>query len=341
MKRTVISLEEAIGLPISHDLTLIDAETGYKGARFKRGHVVTAEDMPLLRSMGRAHLNVLELDPDDVHEDTVAKRLAAKFAGECFDLTEPAEGRINLKVKYDGILEFNEDAIHAINSDTDWVFATVANWSRVMAGETVAAWRIGPLVTTESRAAAAEREAEKAKFTLHRYSPLKTALVTTGREIAEGRTRDNFLEKLPRKIKQFDAEFLGQSVVTDDVELIASSIADWRCKGAQVVVCTGGMSVDADDVTPEAIRRVCDEIVFRGLPTLPGSNLMLGRCGEMFVLGVPACAVHAQITILDTMLSRVYAGIPPTYEEVRRWGVGGLCRCCERCNYPVCPFGGK
>jgi hypothetical protein len=350
MKVKIIDVEDSVGTLLSHDLTLIDPARGYKGARFKKGHPVAREDVELLKRMGREHLSVLELDGDDVHEDDAALRVAALLVGKdrlaqpqdrdgqpLFSISGPSEGKCSLVAESSGLLLFDEEAVHKINSDVNWVFATLPNKIPVAKGEVVAAWRVGPLVVKEDVVRHAENSVRP--FDLLPFRPLRTALITTGREIWEGRVRDAFLEKLKEKLALYGAPLIGYDIAPDDKEVILRHIEARVAGGAEVVLCSGGMSVDADDKTPYAIRSAASEEVFRGTPVLPGSNLMLAKKGEVFLLGVPACAVHADFTALDTVLHRIYAGLPPTSEETRRWGVGGLCRGCGTCNYPTCSFG--
>ena len=339
MKIKLIDVEDSIGTVLSHDLTLIDPESRYKGARFKKGHVVAMDDIALLKRMGREHLSILELEPDDVHEDEAALRVAEILRSNAFSIQGPSEGKCSLNAEYAGLLSYNEEMVHKINEDDNWVFATLPDKIPVTKGETVAAWRVGPLVVKETTVLHAERWARS--FELLPFRPLRTALVTTGREIWEGRVKDAFLGKLEKKLTLYGAPLVGHEIVPDDKEAIKKAIESWIAKEAEVILCTGGMSVDADDLTPAAIRDVSTDVVFRGMPLLPGSNLMLARKNSVVLLGVPACAVHAEVTVLDTVMSRIYAGILPTKEEIRRWGVGGLCRGCKSCNYPTCHFGSR
>jgi molybdenum cofactor synthesis domain-containing protein len=346
VKSKSVSVEDAIGTVLSHDLTLIDAKTGYKGARFKKGHTIARDDMELLKRMGREHLSILELDAGDIHEDDAALRVAAALRALSgaekpfpFSVTGPSEGKCGLVAEADGLLVFDEESVHAINADENWVFSTLADKIPVSKGETVAAWRVAPLVVKEESVRRAERLLRP--FELRPFLPLRTALVTTGREIWEGRVQDAFLEKLEKKLALYGAPLVGHGTAPDDREAIRRRIEAAIAGDAEVVFCTGGMSVDADDVTPAAIRDAASEVVFRWTPVLPGSNFMLAKKGSVVLLGVPACAVHADITVLDTVMHRIYAGLPLTGSEVRRWGVGGLCRGCAACSYPTCSFGSR
>ena len=354
MKVKIIGVDDAIGTVLSHDLTLVDPENNYKGARFKKGHIVSEADTALLKRMGREHLSILELEPGDVHEDDAALRVAAalffegagsKKEGARFSVKGPSEGKCSLIAEGAGLFSFDTEAVHRVNAVNEWVFATLPDKIPVSRGETVAAWRFGPLVVHEDAVRHAENCLGPSTFGLLPFEPLKTALVTTGLEIFEGRVKDYFPEKLERKLALYNAPLIGHDVVPDDGETIGQAIAKWLSRGAEVVLCTGGMSVDADDVTPAAIRSAATEVIFRGTPVLPGSNLMLAvnkdrESGKSrALLGVPACAVHSEFTVLDTVMHRVYAGLLPTSDEVRKWGAGGLCRECSACNYPTCRFG--
>jgi len=349
LKRVTLTIEEAVGLPLSHDLTMIDPENKYKGAKFKRGHILHEDDLPVLRRMGRSYLSILELESDDVHEDFAAMRLAKKFCSPSFSVTPPSEGRCNLRAEKEGLFILDEQMVNRINTDKDWVLSTIANYSTVKIGETVAAWRILPLVMHESRVASAENAIDESslKFGIAEFKPLKTALITTGGEILKGVIRDAFHSKLLSKLEKYKAPIVFHTTVADDKDEIIAAIVKSCEKGAEVVICTGGMSVDADDMTPSAIYETSDEIIFKGTPVLPGSNLMLGKRnmdvnnGDVYIFGVPACAVHSDITVLDTVMSRIYAGIALCENDIRMWGVGGLCRVCERCCFPVCSFGSR
>ena len=347
MKRITLTIEEAVGIPLFHDITMIDPENKYKGAKFKRGHILREDDLPTLRGMGRQHLSILELEPGEVHEDFAAIRLAEKFSCPSFSLTPLSEGRCSLKAEKDGLFILDEQMVNGINSDKDWVLSTIANYSTVKKGETAAAWRIRPLVVSESQVANAEKavEASSLKFKIIEFKPLKTALITTGSEFLKGEIRDAFHSKLQSKLEKYGAPIVFHATVTDDKDEIIEAIKKSCERSAESVFCTGGMSVDADDMTPDAIYEISDEVFFRGPPVLPGSNLMLGKkngeSGEVFIFGVPACAVHSNITALDMIMNRVYAGIPPTEKDIRLWGVGGLCRECEKCSFPVCSFGSR
>jgi hypothetical protein len=337
MEQKIISLEEALGQPLSHDLTQVLPEKGYKGARFRKGHIITQKDLPILRSMGREHLSVLYLEKDEVHENDAALRLGKTLQGAHLSLSDPEEGKCVLSATVSGLLRYDPDMVHAINEDPLWIFATLPPQSTVAPGDNVGGLRILPLAVKEETVRRAEECAKPLEICPFR--PLRISLVTTGSELKKGLVSDAFAPKLRRKLKPFGGTLLDQQIVGDAQEEIAGALRKALEGDPDVVLCTGGMSVDADDRTPGAIQEVADTVLFRGVPALPGSMLMLGMHGTTALIGAPACVVHDERTTLDPLLTQIAAGIYPTEKEVRRWGVGGLCAGCSPCTYPRCSFG--
>jgi hypothetical protein len=342
MRLTEIKLEDALGRPLAHDLTKIDASKGTKGARFKKGQIITEADIPTLRAMGREHLSILELEPDELHEDDAARALCDALLGANCSYSPPDEGRITIRADCDGLLSYDPAAVNAINADTDWTLATLAPDRQIKKGQPIAAFRILPLAMKKERVDAAVKSARK--IDVLPFLPLKTGLVTTGREIVEGLVEDAFSEKFRGKISVFGGTLLDQRFCSDDPLEIANAIRSLISEGAEFVVCTGGMSVDPDDRTPGGIGIAADRIAFRGVPVLPGAMLMLAWAnspsgGNIAIAGCPACVVHDERTALDKILPFIFSGTDPA-PHVRRWGVGGLCEHCDPCHWPSCSFSG-
>lgn len=344
MKISTITLEEAIGKPLAHDLTQIDAAHHKKSARFKKGQVITEADIPTLRDMGRENLSVMEMEPGDIHEDDAAIELGKALCGENLRLTAPSEGRCNLVATKSGLLWYQAEMVNTVNQDPDWVLSALAPHRPVLEGATVAGFRIRPLVMQDYRV---ERAVAAVKgnrpFSILPFRPLKVGLVTTGREIVTGRVEDAFKPKLLDKLGRLGGTLMGQKFSSDSLDQIEEAVRAFIAVGADAVICTGGMSVDADDKTPGAIRAICRKISFQGTPALPGAMLMLGWAdrpdggGDIAVIGAPACVAFDDMTALDKLLPFVFAGVEPG-DLVRRWGVGGLCEHCKVCHYPTCAF---
>lgn len=345
MKITQIPLEQAVGLPLAHDLTQIDAKNHKKSARFKKGQIITEADLETLRSMGRENLSVMELSPGDVHEDDAAMQLGEALCGENLSVTPPAEGRCNLVAEASGMLCYLAETVNRVNQDPDWVLSALAPNRPVLKGQVVAGFRIRPLVLEDYRVERAVAVVRGSKpFAVLPFRPLRVGLVTTGKEIVDKRVEDAFRPKLLEKLERLGGgTLMGQRFCTDSLELISEAIGAFLDEDADVIICTGGMSVDADDKTPGAIRSRCRRIAFQGTPALPGAMLMLGWAKspkdgrDVAVIGAPACVAFDDRTALDKLLPFIFAGIEPG-DLVRRWGVGGLCEHCAVCHYPACSF---
>ena len=345
MKITQIPLEQAVGLPLAHDLTQIDAKNHKKSARFKKGQIITEADLETLRSMGRENLSVMELSPGDVHEDDAAIQLGEALCGENLRVTPPAEGRCNLVAETSGMLCYLAETVNRVNQDPDWVLSALAPNRPVLKGQVVAGFRIRPLVLEDYRVERAVAVVRGSKpFAVLPFRPLRVGLVTTGKEIVDKRVEDAFRPKLLEKLERLGGgTLMGQRFCTDSLELISEAIGAFLDEDADVIICTGGMSVDADDKTPGAIRSRCRRIAFQGTPALPGAMLMLGYAKspkdgrDVAVIGAPACVAFDDRTALDKLLPFIFAGIEPG-DLVRRWGVGGLCEHCAVCHYPACSF---
>lgn len=345
MKITQIPLEQAVGLPLAHDLTQIDAKNHKKSARFKKGQIITEADLETLRSMGRENLSVMELSPGDVHEDDAAMQLGEALCGENLRVTPPAEGRCNLVAETSGMLCYLAETVNRVNQDPDWVLSALAPNRPVLRGQVVAGFRIRPLVLEDYRVERAVAVVRGSKpFAVLPFRPLRVGLVTTGKEIVDKRVEDAFRPKLLEKLERLGGgTLMGQRFCTDSLELISEAIGAFLDEDADVIICTGGMSVDADDKTPGAIRSRCRRIAFQGTPALPGAMLMLGWAKspkdgrDVAVIGAPACVAFDDRTALDKLLPFIFAGIEPG-DLVRRWGVGGLCEHCAVCHYPACSF---
>ena len=278
MKITQIPLEQAVGLPLAPDLTQIDAQNHKKSARFKKGQIITEADLETLRSMGRENLSVMELSPGDVHEDDAAMQLGEALCGENLRVTPPAEGRCNLVAETSGMLCYLAETVNRVNQDPDWVLSALAPNRPVLKGQVVAGFRIRPLVLEDYRVERAVAVVRGSKpFAVLPFRPLRVGLVTTGKEIVDKRVEDAFRPKLLEKLERLGGgTLMGQRFCTDSLELISEAIGAFLDEDADVIICTGGMSVDADDKTPGAIRSRCRRIAFQGTPALPGAMLMLG-----------------------------------------------------------------
>lgn len=326
---------------LPHDITEI-VKDEFKGRAFKKGHVIRPEDVEHLRRLGKEHIYVLQLGADEIHENEAALAMAKALAGSGIEYSEEiVEGKVSLKASIDGLLKVNREGLYRFNLLGEVMCATLQDNTPVKQGEQVAASRLIPLVGDRQVVAEAVSVATDA-FPMVQVVPLrkvKAGLVITGSEVFYGRIQDRFEEVLRLKLAQLGSEVVVVGFAPDDVSLIAAEIGKCIAAGAELIVTSGGMSVDPDDVTRLGIREAGAESTVYGTPVLPGAMFLVGRIGNVPILGVPACGMFHKITVLDLVLPRILIGEIIGREELAALGHGGLCRNCAHCQYPVCSFG--
>ena len=336
----LIRTEEAVGHVLCHDLTQIIKDQ-YKDARFRKGHVVTEEDIPVLLSMGKEHLYVWEMTPGMLHENDAAERLYALCANGHMDRSEVQEGKIELKAACDGLFRVNSERLIAVNTVEDIMIATRKGGTAVRKGDKLAGMRVIPLIIPEKKLQAAEQAAGDAPLLELRPWVRKTAaIVATGSEVKKGLIQDTFTPVVKDKLAAYGIETISVAYSGDGVENVANAVTGARKTGADVILCTGGMSVDPDDNTPGGIKQSGAQIVTYGAPVLPGAMFLLGYYDDGTpVMGLPGCVMYAGATIFDLVLPFVAADMPVTRQQIVALGEGGLCLGCKPCHWPACPFG--
>ena len=336
----IVKTEDAVGYVLCHDMTQIIPGV-IKDSRFRKGHIVTAEDVPVLLSMGKENIYVWELKDGMVHEDDAAARLIALCNNEHMRSTQPKEGKIELTADCSGLFTVDVERLGAVNSQDELMIATRHTNSVVHPGDRLAGMRVIPLVIEEEKLKAAEKAAgAKPLLKILPFVKKTAAIVTTGSEVAKGLIEDKFTSIVEKKLNNYGIEVIFHALVEDDLEKEVAVIAAARASGAQMIICTGGMSVDPDDRTPAAIKASGADIVRYGAPVLPGAMLLIGYYDDGTpVLGLPGCVMYAKATIFDLILPRIAANQQITRDEISKLGHGGLCLNCDQCHYPVCPFG--
>ena len=334
-----IPVREAVGSILCHDITQI--VTGViKDRAFKKGHVICEEDITLLLSLGKDNIYVWEKSEGFLHENDAAEKLRKITAGVGLTFSEVKEGKINFIAKYDGLLVINTKLLYKLNCLGEIILATLHNNYPVKKGRIVAGTRVIPLVIDEDKIKTAEDLIGDDKIvSVLPYVPMKVGIVTTGNEVYHGRIKDAFGPVIRSKVEEYGCEVIGQSIVQDDEGKITKAIDSWIKQGAQMVICTGGMSVDPDDVTPTAIQNTGAKIVTYGAPVLPGAMFLLAYKGDTPILGLPGCVMYSKRTIFDLVLPRVLAKQILSFEDIAAYGHGGLCMGCDECRYPDCSFG--
>lgn len=336
----LVKTTEAVGHVLCHDMTqIIKGVT--KDAKFRKGHVVLEEDIPILLSMGKENLYVWEKSENMLHEDEAAEMLRRIIQGQYLSASEPKEGKIELTAKVDGMLSVDVDHLLAVNSLGEMMIATRHSYTPVRKDSKVAATRIIPLIIEKEKMEKARDVAGALPLVNIIPYQMKTAgLITTGSEVSKGLIQDTFSDVIVDKLKAYGIKVTQHSYPGDDEELITKTILDYKKNGVDLIICTGGMSVDPDDRTPGAIKKSGVDIVSYGAPVLPGAMFLLGYFdGGTPVLGLPGCVMYAKSTIFDIMLPRIAAGIKVKKEDLAGLGHGGLCLGCAQCHFPDCAFG--
>ena len=333
-----IPVEQAVGMTLCHDITkMVD---GFKGAAFRRGHVIREEDIEELLNIGKKTVFVWEENAGEIHEEDCALRMAAMAPVQGAHYTAPSEGKVLLMADTRGMLRVDTELLREINSIGDITISTLPDHYPVESGARLASMRIVPLVTKEEQIIAAERLcAQRKLLDLRPYAHKKIGVIITGSEVYSGRIKDKFEPVVRRKMESYPAEILGVTICDDDLDMIINSAKAHLAKGADFLIFTGGMSVDPDDLTPTAIRRLGAQVVSHGVPSQPGNMTLVAYLSDVAILGVPGAAISLPTTIFDVLLPQIFTGDKLTKDDLIRLGDGGLCQMCRACHFPNCTFG--
>lgn len=336
----LIPVQDAVGMVLAHDITEIVVGR-YKGPAYRRGQVIRFEDIERLRDLGKEHIGVLDLKNGWLHEDEAAVRIATAAAGRGIELSSPAEGRVNLAAVHDGLLKIRVNTLETLNMMPDLMFATLHTNRMVRRGQVVAGTRIIPLTIENSVIALAESVSREdgSVVSVYPLTAQRIGVITTGSEIYHHRIEDTFGPVVKEKITGYGSRLIGQLYVPDDIPLTVEAISKLIQDGAEIILLTGGMSVDPDDLTPSSIRATGAKVITYGAPVLPGAMFMLAYLGDIPLIGLPGCVMYHQVSILDLILPRILAGECLTRQDIVKLGHGGLCGSCSECRYPLCPFG--
>ena len=340
----LIKTEDTVGHVLCHDITqIIKGVT--KDAVFRKGHIVTEEDIPVLLSVGKENLYVWEKEEGMLHENDAAEILRQICQGEHMHPSDVKEGKIELIADIDGVLKIDREKLRKVNSLGEMMIASRHGDFPVKKGNKLVGTRVIPLVISEEKMQQAKDvTAGGAIFNILPYKKKKAGIVTTGSEVYYHRITDTFTLVIEEKLAEYDIEIGGHEICNDEPQMIENAIRSLLADGCNMIVCTGGMSVDPDDRTPYAIRQVTGEIVSYGAPVLPGAMFLLAYYREegkeaIPVLGLPGCVMYSKRTIFDLVLPRLTADEILAAEDLNILGEGGLCLNCPECTFPNCGFG--
>jgi len=336
----LMKVQEAVGQILCHDITQI-IKGVKKDVLFQKGHVISEKDVSVLLNLGKDYIYIWENDVNMLHENDAAEILRAMCQGENMHAAGPKEGKIELIADIDGLLIVDTGRMRMVNSLGGMMIATRASGFPVKIGDKLCGMRIIPLVIEKEKMECARHvSGNESLLKLLPIKPKKYGLVVTGNEIFHGRIQDTFTSVIREKLAAYDCEMTAHEILDDDHEKITAAIIDMLNKGAEIVLCTGGMSVDPDDKTPLAIKNAANNVVSYGAPVLPGAMFMIAYTSDLRpVCGLPGCVMYEKKTIFDLVLPRLLADVPVTAEWLAGLGNGGLCLNCPECRFPNCMFG--
>ncbi|MDD6213338.1 MAG: molybdopterin-binding protein [Clostridiales bacterium] len=332
--------EEAVGQVLCHDITqIIPGVT--KDAVFRKGHIIQEEDIPVLLSVGKDYIYIWENDENMLHENDAARILYEMCRNDNMYPSEVKEGKIEILAECDGLLKVDRQKLFQVNSLGEMMIASRHGNTVVRKGDKLAGTRIIPLVIQKEKMAKAQNLCQDHPIlTLLPFKKKKAAVITTGNEVYYGRIQDSFTPVIRQKLAEYDTEVIRHRILDDNPEKITAECLESIREGADLVICTGGMSVDPDDKTPLAIKNTGARIVSYGSPVLPGAMFLLSYYQHRIpILGLPGCVMYAKRTIFDLVLPRIMADDPITADELASLGEGGLCLSCPECTFPNCGFG--
>ena len=338
-----VAVGDAIGHPLLHDMTRI-IPNSEKGPAFKNGHVVATDDINLLLTMGKKTVYVEETtQPDDgwIHEDEAALTLGRVMAGDGVTFTDaPSEGKVMFRAERDGLLVVDEERLMNFNCIPDVMSASRQSYSVVSGNDRIGGTRALPLYLSRDildRALAVLNG--KPLFTVLPLRQPRVGILVTGTEVYEGLVEDGFAPLIRKKLERLGAATVHSRIVPDDRNVIAGAIKELIHEGIDLLVATGGLSVDPDDVTRAGLNDAGATDVLYGAPILPGAMTLLARIGDLQVIGVPAGALYFETTSFDLLVPRLLAGLTISRYDLARMSSGAFCLDCPTCIYPLCPFG--
>lgn len=335
-----VPVEEALGMVLCHDLTRI-VPGEFKGVAFKKGHIIAEEDIPKMLDMGKRNIYVWEMQEGILHENEAGERMAKAVAGKEILFSEPSEGKVSLLSNCKGLLKVNRTALERINIIDEAMIATLHTDVIVEEGSIVAGTRIIPLFIDKFKIEQIEKICleEGPIIWVEPLKAMKVGIITTGSEVYTGRIQDKFGPVIRNKIAEIGSEVIKQIFVSDDVRMIVDAVNELLEMGTEMIIVTGGMSVDPDDVTPAGIRESGANIISYGAPVLPGAMFLIAYKNEIPILGLPGCVMYSKRTVFDLMLPRIVIGEKITRGDIAKLGHGGMCLNCKVCNFPACSFG--
>jgi molybdenum cofactor cytidylyltransferase len=315
-----LPVEQCMGAVLAHALR--DGTVA-----FKKGRVLSAADIDVLKQSGRSTITVAKLETGDVGEDAAAAALGAVLAAEGLRVEAPFTGRVNIYARERGVLRVDAALVDAINEiDESITLATLADYAAVEPDQMAATVKIIPFAVKRTLLDACIAVARRAPILrFHPYRPRKVALIQTALAATKPALLDKTVAVTNRRLAAMGSGDVADLRAAHEPDALSKMIGRALADKADIVLVMGGSAiVDRRDVIPAAVERSGGKVLQFGMPVDPGNLILLGEIEGTPVVGLPGCARTPKLNGFDWVLQRLMADIPVRARDVRRMGAGGL-----------------
>lgn len=315
-----IDVREARGSFLAHSVK-------HQGGMFKKGRVLSREDIVLLEKSGVTKVFAARLEPGDVAEDEAASRVAEAISGPGALAQQPFTGRANVHAAGAGVALIDAKRLRQINRLHEGLtIATVAPFAAVAERQMLATVKVIPFaVPGQVVQQALEIATTGPLVSLQPFRRSRVGLIITKLPQTKASIIDKSREAMRQRIASLGSSLGEVAVVDHAVEPVAKTLRRLQAAGHDLVLLFGASAiVDRNDVLPQGLTSAGGSVVHLGMPVDPGNLLMFGRLGETPVIGVPSCARSPKINGFDWVLERTLAGIGLESRDIMDMGVGGL-----------------
>jgi len=325
MKFGPVLVEQAAGKILGHNLSAVDGRRG-----LRKGRLLDADDLTLLRQAGRNTVYVAELEQGDVPEDSAALRIASALSGPGLSLSGPAAGRVNLRSEWLGVLRVDVPSLDALNELEGITLATLSSHSTVRPNQIAGTVKVIPFALSADLVRQAEELAgdREPLLLVEKLEPRKVGLVLLAAAGTRGRIETQFAP-LKERIEALGSQLIRIDYVDPGVDAaeseLASALESQAKAGLELIMLAGESAImDRADLAPRAAERIGGRVECVGAPVDPGNLLMLAYLGKVPVLGAPGCARSRKLNIVDWVLPRLLAGERLKRSDIVAMGHGGL-----------------
>lgn len=321
MKFGEIPLEAAAGAILAHSLRT-------PGKTLKKGRVLSADDVAAVKSAGYERVVAARLESTDVGEDEAASRLVQAVKGPGLRASAPFTGRCNLFAETDGLLVVDEAGLERINFvDEELTVATLPSMTPVTPRQMVATVKVIPFAAAQVNLAHCEALAAEVKSLIQvaPFVPRTVAYVQTRLSGTKESVLDKSTRVLEERLRRLGSRIVSEQRCAHESKAIGTAVSNAVSQGADIVLIAGASAiVDRRDVVPAGIEAAGGVVEHFGMPVDPGNLLLLGRHGDIPVIGLPGCARSPKMSGFDFVLRRLAAGISVSAADIMRMGAFGL-----------------